>query len=76
VGERTAVIVAAEAANAPGRAGGVVGGKKTTEGRKLDGQHVYFLFQPTLDFGAKIQTEIILQSLWLCAFPFLYLACL
>jgi len=40
------------------RGRGEVRGKKTTEGGKLDGQHVYFLFQPTLDCGAKIQTEI------------------
>ena len=49
-------------------------GKKTTEGNKLDGGHVYFLFQPSLNFGEKIQKEIILQPLRFCAFPFFYLA--
>ena len=52
----------AAAADAPGRVrGGVAweeqsGGKvrgKTMEESKLDVQHVYFLFQPSLDFGEK-----------------------
>ena len=63
MGERTAVIVATQrrwrrtlrGGRGSGReewSGGKVRGKKTTsrEEGKLDGGHVYFLFQPPLDF--------------------------
>ena len=63
MGERIAVIVATAmaAADAPGGrgsgreewSGGKVRGKETVGGSKLDGQHVYFLFQPSLGFGEK-----------------------